>query len=108
MPTEEEIIKEFGLLRKSDWTDEEKVARFDSLYDNALEMLRNHLIGEGTTDKEEYTWEDVMGLLGEKVWDAWGVRDEDAYDLNVCWKCGERISSGELCNDCKEDEDNAD
>jgi hypothetical protein len=102
MPTEEEIIKEFELKKKSDWTDEEKVARFDSMYDNALETLQRHLTGEESKDKEEYAWEDVMGLLGPKVWDVWGVRDEDAYDLNVCWKCGERIYKGELCKDCED------
>lgn len=64
---ESEKDKSEAIKDLSEYTTDEKVAKFDSLYKSALSMLES----KGSEDDAHYTWEDVMSLLSKdhkKFW----------------------------------------
>jgi len=67
-----DIIKDLN-----EYTDEEKIQKFDELYDVALTIFNATIegrLGPEYAEYETHTWEDVMELLAKdkrKFWDYW-------------------------------------
>ena len=59
------------MKKLKDYTDEQKIEWFDKMFNWAKTMLDAHLKRKRIKDYEHYTWEDVMDLLGDGVWDEW-------------------------------------
>ena len=72
---EEEDDDKTGIKKLEDYTDEEKIQKFDMLYSLAkgmLEEFKNSDRGEPNEDDINYTWETVMELLSDdrvKFWE---------------------------------------
>lgn len=56
----------------SEYTDAEKIAAFDKMYQDAYEQficVKN--MGTSHESSEHWTWETVIDLLGDDIWDEW-------------------------------------
>jgi len=63
---------EARVKKLSEWTDAEKIKIFDKLYGFALDDLKYlEKNGYEPNDSDHYTWEEVMKLLGDNVFDIW-------------------------------------
>lgn len=68
----EEAKANFDKLRKLDsYTDKEKLAEFDRIFNFAMEIMTGKLKGKEPKDAEQYCFEMVMQLLGKGVWDVY-------------------------------------
>ena len=68
-------IDKSSIRQLDEYTDEEKIEKFDELYESAKDMLekfRDSDRGEPDEDEPNYTWESVMNLLAKdkrKFWE---------------------------------------
>lgn len=78
MKVKREVTEEIDIPIKeiTDYTDEEKIKAFDKLHKYAKEQLVYKLENDyEMKDATNYTWEEVMSLLGENIWDIWNNID---------------------------------
>ena len=63
------------------YTTKEKIEKFESLYQMALDIFHSRLNGEWHEDNDDryYAWEAVMKLLGDNFFDVWN-KLPNSYD----------------------------
>lgn len=62
---------DFVPKQKTDYSNEEKIKKFDEFIDSALSNY-DHIMktNRNLPDVEQYAFEAIMELLGEKIWDV--------------------------------------
>lgn len=58
--------RDLAIKKLEEYTPEEKISFFDSIYKSALSMLVKKKKGESNEDDETYTWEEVMEILARE------------------------------------------